>query len=245
MTFSIIIPAYNEEKYIGRCLKSVAALKIPADSSLEVIVVNNASTDKTAEVAKAVLPEAKIVEEPKKGLTRAYNRGAREAQGEILAFVDADMVLPANHLERITREFKKDPKLVALSGPYLWNDGGWWYEFVTRCIFLFLAMPAEIFFNRLLGIGADIASGNSAVKKEAFDEIGGFNENIFYGLETEFSLRIRKLGKVRFRYFFQTESSTRRFKKEGLFRLLWRYILNIVWPVIFERPFTRDHLDIR
>src|SRR4030066_2521557 len=111
MTFSIIIPAHNEEKYIGRCLKSVSLLKIPTDESCEIIVVNNASTDRTEAIVGNILPEARIINESRKGLTIAYNRGAREARGDILVFVDADMVLSPNHLEKIVKEFKMDPRL--------------------------------------------------------------------------------------------------------------------------------------
>lgn len=241
--FSIIIPAYNEEKYIGRCLKSVLALRKPSD--YEVIVVNNASTDKTPEIVKSIFPEVRLINEPKKGLTRAYNRGAREAKGEILVFVDADMILPSDHLERISKEFKKDPKLVALSGPYIYRDNGKFCELAIRFTYLFIAMPAEFIFNRFLNLGAAIASGNSAVKKQAFERIGGFNKKIFYGLEADFGKRISKFGKVRYRFSFSAESSARRFKKEGVLRMLIRYILNVVWPNLFGQPFTKDYIDIR
>jgi len=241
--FSIIIPAYNEEKYIGRCLKSILNLK--TNQEYEVIVVNNASTDRTSEVVKEILPEAKVVYESKKGLTRAYNRGAQEAQGDILVFVDADMVLPPNHLERISKEFKKDRQLVALSGPYVYKDSGKFCELLLRFTYLFLAMPAEIIFNRFLKLGADVASGNSAIKKEAFKKINGFNKEIFYGLEADFTMRIKKIGKVRFKYSFSAESSARRFRKEGLLRMLVRYALNIIWPYFFGKPFTKGYIDVR
>jgi glycosyltransferase involved in cell wall biosynthesis len=241
--FSIIIPAYNEEKYIAKCLRSISLLKKPTD--YEVIVVNNASTDRTAEIVRDVLPEAKIIEEPKKGLTRAYNRGTKEAKGDILVFVDADMILPQNHLERIIKEFERDPRLVALSGPYIYKDNGKFCEFLFRFIFLFLAMPAEIIFNRFLNVGASLGSGNSAIKKEAFEKVGGFSEELFYGLEADIALRLRKIGKVRFRHYLGTESSGRRLKKEGIFRMLFRYIINTVWPVFFKKPFTKNHIDVR
>ena len=242
---SIIIPAYNEEKYIGKCLKSVSALKTPSGEEYEVIVVNNASTDRTSEIAKEILPSAKIINEPKKGLTIAYNRGAKEACGEILVFVDADMILPQDHLEKISKEFKKDSKLIVLSGPYLYKDAGKFCELLLRFTYLFLAMPAEIILNRFLNIGASIASGNSAVRKEAFKRIGGFNEEIFYGLEPEFTLRIRKIGKVRFKHYLTAEASARRFAAEGVFKMTCKYTINVICPWIFKKPFTKDYIDIR
>ena len=245
MKFSIIVPAYNEQKYIAKCLKSIKSLKIPCGKSLEVIVVNNASTDKTGEVAQTVLPEAKIIKEPKKGLTRAYNRGAYEAKGEILVFVDADTVLSPDHLEKISKEFARDPKLVAMSGPCIYRDGGKFCETVLRFTFLFLALPGEIIFNRWLNLCASLVTGNSVVKKEAFDKVGGFNESIFYGIEPEFGIRMRKLGKVRFRYRLKAESSARRFKKKGLFLVLGYYVMDNVWQYFFKKSFPREYIDVR
>jgi glycosyltransferase involved in cell wall biosynthesis len=240
---SIIIPAHNEEKYIGKCLTSIKNIK--SSESFEVIVVNNTSTDRTKEVVEKLLPEAKIIDEPRKGLTLAYNRGAKEAKGDILAFVDADMILPPNHLERISKEFTKDSELVLLSGPYRYKDGGFFCDLVTRLSYLLIAMPAELILVRFLNIGASMASGNSAVRKWAFEKVGGFNERLFYGLETEFALRAKKLGKVRFKYYLTVESSARRLKKEGALRTVARHILNIIGPWIFKKPFTKTYIDIR
>jgi glycosyltransferase involved in cell wall biosynthesis len=242
--FSIIVPAYNEEGYIARCLQAILALK-SRSNVCEVIVVNNASTDWTCEIVAKDFPEVKLIHEPRKGLTIAYNRGAKEARGDILVFVDADMVLQPDHLQKISREFAKDPGLVALSGPYVYRDGGILRQSMVSLVYLFLAMPLELFLNRLLNLGSSIASGNSAIRKEAFEKIGGFDEVLFYGLEADLALRIRRMGKIRFRYSLAAESSVRRLKKEGTVRILFRHIANTIWPYFFGRPFTGDYIDVR
>lgn len=242
--FSIIVPAYNEEKYISPCLQSVFSLKDKINIR-EVIVVNNASTDGTAKIVARDFPEVRLIDEPRKGLTIAYNRGAKEAGGDILVFVDADMILYTDHLIKVAAEFKKDPRLVALSGPYIYPDGGLFCKLAVNLTYLFLAVPAEMFFNRLLKISAAIASGNLAIRKKAFEKVGGFNEAIFYGLETDLALRLRRVGKVRFKYTLAAVSSSRRFKKEGVSKILFRYIINTIWPQFFGRPFTRQYSDIR
>ena len=266
---SIIIPAFNEEKYIGQCLRAVFNLK--GISDCEVIVVNNASTDRTGEVVKKEFPGVnpvrsklskatapprssrksltgtsngvKLIEEPQKGLTLAYNRGAREAQGDILVFIDADVILPQNHLEKIRKIFKKDSKLVALSGPYVYDD--FWAKLLFNWVIIFFVLPGEIILNRLLNIMSGVTSGNLTVRKEAFDKVGGFDEKIFYGLDADFAKKVRKLGKVRYKFSLRVKSSARRLKTEGRMRMLLRYSANLFWPYFFKRPFSKDYKDIR
>jgi glycosyltransferase involved in cell wall biosynthesis len=90
---SVIIPAFNEEKFLGNCLFS---LKNQDFNDFEIIVVDNNSRDKTSKIAKKF--GVKLVSEKNQGAALARNRGAKEAKGEILAFTDADTILPKNWL---------------------------------------------------------------------------------------------------------------------------------------------------
>jgi glycosyltransferase involved in cell wall biosynthesis len=243
-TFSVIIPAHNEEHCIGRCLRSVLT-QDEMVSRYEVIVVNNASTDATAEIVNKEFPEVRLINEPRKGLPIAYNRGASEAKGDILMFVDADMILPRNHLKKMMNEFTNDSKLVAISGPYVYKDAGYLCEILVRCIYLLVAVPAEIVLNRLLKVSASIASGNLAVKKETFQKAKGFNEKLFYGMEADLASRIRRLGKVRFKYDLSAESSARRLKNEGAVTVAAKHILVTIAPRVFGEAFTKHTVDIR
>jgi len=87
--YSVVIPAYNEEEYLPSTLRSLDKVlrKIPQFRG-EVIVVNNGSTDRTAQIAEQY--GAKVVEETNRGIGRARNRGAAMAKGETLIFLDAD-----------------------------------------------------------------------------------------------------------------------------------------------------------
>lgn len=240
---SVIVPAYNEEKYIRDCLDSVFNQKEIGD--FEVIVVDNNSSDKTASIVASRFPQVKIVSETRKGVTFARNCGAKEAKGGIIFFLDADVVLPPLHLKKVLQKFENDPKLVAASGPYAY-DGSSYVKFVTLFSYLFLALPAEYFFNRFLNFGSAGIAGNMAVKKNAFDKIGGFDETIpFYGDDTDVFMKLRKLGRTRFFFDLIVGSSVRRLRAEGVLKSIFRYILNILWLVFLHRPFNLEYKDIR
>ena len=96
LKISVIVPAYNEEKYIAQCLKSLTDQTF---KDYELIVVNNNSTDDTEKAAKKCVN--KIFLEKKKGYIHAVNRGVKEAKGKIITFCDADSMYPRDWLEKI------------------------------------------------------------------------------------------------------------------------------------------------
>ena len=104
-SISLIIPAYNEEAYLGACLDAVMANI--AGKALEIIVVDNNSTDGTKAVAQ-LYPAVTYVFEPEKGITRARQRGFLTARGDILAYVDADTHPPDGWIEQIWEQFGKN-----------------------------------------------------------------------------------------------------------------------------------------
>ena len=101
MKISLIIPAYNEEKYINRCISS--AEKHSSDL-FEIIVVDNNSTDKTKEIAES-FSNVRVIHEKEKGVTRARQRGFLESGGDILAFIDSDTYLNDEWFEILKKEF--------------------------------------------------------------------------------------------------------------------------------------------
>src|SRR5207247_7283180 len=121
MKLSFIIPAYNEEKYLGKCLDSILLEIERSKVNAEVIAVNNASTDHTRDIA-AAYSSIKIVDEPRKGLSQARQSGYEASTGDVIANVDADSILPAGWIETVVSRFSKSQKLVALSGPQVFYD---------------------------------------------------------------------------------------------------------------------------
>src|SRR6185503_7632538 len=108
MDISFIVPAYNEEAILGKCLEAIfAELKNNPAVLAEVIVVNNASTDNTKQVA-ASFSGVKIVDEDRKGLVFARAAGAAVANGELLAHIDSDCNIPKGWLKTVMAEFAAD-----------------------------------------------------------------------------------------------------------------------------------------
>lgn len=116
MKVSVVIPAYNEEKFIKKSLGSVMNQFIEAD---EIIVVNNNSTDRTEEIALRM--GATVVREKKQGMTPARNRGFDTAKHEIIARIDADVIVPPNWIKTIKKSFAKK-NYDAFTGPVTFND---------------------------------------------------------------------------------------------------------------------------
>ncbi len=236
MKISLVIPAYNEEKYIGMCLESIQAY---GQGLFEVIVINNASTDKTVEIAQS-FSFVRVVDEVRKGLQYARGRGLTEAQGDLVAFIDADTCIPKNWTEKIKNKFTNNPRIVSLSGPYIYHDVSFLSKVCIWMYFVVLVMPVYFI------IGYAAIGGNLVVRKEAVQSIGGFDETIaFYGDDTDIARRLSKIGKVMFSLDFYMYSSARRLKGEGVFATGLRYAINFFSIVFRGTPYNHEHSDIR
>ncbi len=239
MKISLVIPSFNEEKYIGECLKN--ALQ-NGKELFEIIVVNNASTDNTESVAKFFsnnYSNIKIVNEPRKGLTKARQRGLLEARGNIIAYTDADTKMPNDWVKKINKYFEKDGKTVCVSGPYIYYD----QSFIGKILVWIYWLFAYIMYFL---VGYMAVGGNFAVRKEALLKIGGFDQNIsFYGEDTDIARRLSKVGKVKFFLNLYMYTSARRLKNEGMVKMTIKYLINFISEVFFKKPITDEYKDIR
>lgn len=245
MKISYIIPAYNEEKYIEQCVRSVLDQKHVAD--FEVIVVDNNSKDRTAELVRDKFPEVKLVQEPKQGMTIARNRGAREATGDIIVFFDADVKVPFHWEERMLERFSREPNLVGISGPYRFYDLPKRYKFIEFIDFHILyPFVGELILKKILKRGALWNGGNLAVKRNVFNKVGGFSEEIvFYGEDSDLAKKIMKEGNIAFLQGLWVGSSARRLLKgdpilEGL-----RYVSQYAWFFMTNKSRAKSYKEIR
>ncbi len=117
LTLSIVIPAYNEETYLGKCLDAIANQTVLPD---EVIVVDNNSTDKTAEIVKNY-PFVRLLNESKQGLFHSRQTGMQAASGDIVGRIDADAFIEPGWIAAVKAAFV-DSSVAAATGPVGYHD---------------------------------------------------------------------------------------------------------------------------
>jgi glycosyltransferase involved in cell wall biosynthesis len=237
---SIIIPARNEEKYIERTIDCFLRLSLDK----EIIVSDDASTDKTLEILKKYGDQIKVlVHEKTQSIAANRNFGAKYASGEFFAFLDSSTSVknPNEFFNRALVEFEKDEKLVALTGklsvePQL-------ETFTDKIVHFFFNLIIMIKDN-YLGIGE--ASGKfQMIKKTAFEKVSGFNENLIAGEDSNMFYRLSKIGKVRYFGNLEVFHTSRRSHYLGWPRLLTIWMINIFWVNVFGKSKLKEWSIIR
>jgi len=214
--FSVVVPAYNEEKYIQRTLE---ALTKQTFSDFEVIVKDGKSQDQTVAIAKRFA--ARVVSTKDRSAADARNQGARHAKGEILVFIDADTPIPPEALERFSKVMstegiigvscRKVPQSVRILDRFF-------YEFTNFSTYI----------SCMFRQGG--AHGNCMlIRRSVFERVGGFNPNVIVAEEQELIRRALSFGRYRFLLDFYVLENPRRLKRWGRLRLY------LVW---FKGMFT-------
>jgi glycosyltransferase involved in cell wall biosynthesis len=242
MTMSVIVCAHNEARFISQCLFSLLTQTRPAD---EILVINNASTDETAAVARAV-PGVCVIDEPRKGLVVARERARRAARGDILAFLDADCRAPIYWLERLERRFEQLQSRVAVTGPYRFYDWDLASRTLIRAYDVVVAAPTHLLVHQALKLGAVLYGGNFAVRREGLSQIGGFDCSIeFHGEDTNLGRRLTPYGRIDVAGDCWVWTSARRYQAMGKRRVFGLYVRNFWSEILRHRPADREHLDVR
>lgn len=173
MKVSVIIPARNEARLLPGTLDALSKQTLPADQ-FEVLVVDNGSTDATPEVARE--RGARVLEVPGVSVGALRNVGAREAQGDILAFLDADCIAHSTWLQNIVEAISTEPSVTgcecAIAEDDTWIAKAW-----------FCLRPSARRRARCIG------SANLALPRNVFEEIGGFDEELRTGEDCELCAR--------------------------------------------------------
>ncbi len=229
MKVSVVIPTYNEEKFVENLIKSL--LDQDYKGEYEIIFVDNNSTDGTLEILKKY--PVKVLIEEKKGVAHARQKGFTNAQGEIILSTDADCVVPRDWIRKYVEEFEKDPEVIALNGPVYFKEV---FNF-TSLLFKILS-PLVWRIETLIRGNYSFSGGNFAVRGEYFYKVGGFRTDLGTGEGIDLGNRLKKLGKVK--TINNSVITSSRIKSVFLYILPNYFYLNI-----FKKPFLKSLKPIR
>ncbi|TDQ50310.1 glycosyltransferase [Actinorugispora endophytica] len=215
MKISVVIPAFNEEAVIGRCLEALLNQTSPAD---EILVVDNNSTDRTLEIAERYRRRGvRVVRETRQGLVPARNRGFDEATGDVLGRIDADTVVEPDWVLRLRSAFA-DPTVSAVTGP------SWFYDAPLRRT----GLAGQRLFchqvNRMLAGHPMLWGSNMALTRDCWREVRDHacpGPDIFEDLDL--AIHLHRLGRrVRYEENLRAPVSARRIA--GSLRELHHYL---------------------
>jgi glycosyltransferase involved in cell wall biosynthesis len=234
---SVVVAAHNEERALPRCLSSLSLSQTSA--RWELIVVDNLSTDATAEVAAA--GGARVIRCTTPGAVHAKSAGVAAARAPLVAVIDADSRCPPDWLDKIARAFTADPALVGLSGPAHYLRPRWWVHVV---MFLWYGWWKAI---QLLAGRAFYAVGtNVAFRREAFERAGGFDTGVLVGGdEVGFFHKLRRVGRTRYTDELWVETDPRR-TEVGFFRFFFstvmlHYVINYTFYRLTGRSLLKRY----
>ena len=189
MKFSILVPAYNEEQSISSCLNSLISV---AYDDKEIIVIDDASTDRTIQAVEKFLDKGVILVRREKngGRAAALNSGLQQATGEVIITTDADTVTPSDWLQRFKSCFEQQD-VVAVGGAYQACNKDKPLVNATSILDQILngVFKKSLVPNKLSGV-------NSAILRKVLLDLGGFNENSWWSEDSELGWKLKRTGKV-------------------------------------------------
>jgi glycosyltransferase involved in cell wall biosynthesis len=180
-SISVIIPAFNEARYLPETLDRLRTaercLSATCNAEVEIVVVDNASTDRTADTARAA--GVTLVHEAERNIAAVRNAGASIAAHDVLVFVDADTLVPPNLLSRIA-ETMSNPACAGGAADAVYRPEK-------------PVITAYLKVWRLVGLAGGMAQGACQFcRKDVFRELGGYDETQYIGEDVDFHWRLRR-----------------------------------------------------
>jgi glycosyltransferase involved in cell wall biosynthesis len=243
---SVLIPAYNEEKYIVQTLEALRQQDYP---NYEVLIINNASKDRTTEVVTSFIYrnsltfKFRLLHEKQQGTQFARECGRKSASGEIIAQLDADC-LPAPNWISTGVKLLQVKEVAAVAGPYDYFDGRFFIRTLTYISQLFILQPLNTIVQ-LFRRGGVIIGGNVFIRASVLEKAGGYNTALsFYGDDVDIALKVSRYGQIHFTKKITVKSSSRRYLANGFFGVQARYTRAFLQSVFANGISARESIEL-
>lgn len=242
---SVIIPAFNEEKYIISALNALIDQEYPF---FEIIVTDNDSTDRTAFVIKQFLElhteiriPVTLLNEPNKGTNFARECARKAATGSVIAQMDADCIPPKDWISKGVLNLYQG-KRVAVTGPYDYFDGNPWMRGFTL-VSQRMLYPVTTTLAQLSGRAAILIGGNAFIRADVLEALGGYNTLLtFYGDDVDMGTRLCRHGTVAYIGSLLQFSSSRRYQATGFWQVNKKY-QSCFWKLVWQKNILLDTVE--
>lgn len=229
---SVCITTKNEERYIESCLKSI--LNQTYDGKEEIIVADSNSNDKTVEIAEKYADKIIVKDST---IAQGRNLAAKHAKGNILCFVDADVILSKNWFDTLIPHLCNAKIVVAYGDLYP-------VEKKLKAWIIYLSQEISNKIGRAIKKPNYAKMGSAVlIKRKVFEKIGGFKEDMTLGEDFDISLRLSKHGRLKFERKAKAYVSMRRFERSGYWKIMFTWFKNAL-PLFFgKKPsliYTRE-----
>jgi len=212
---SVVIPTYNEERYIEKCLQRLVNQTLNRNE-FEIVVVDGGSADRTVELAEGYADI--VIPQESKGVGGARNDGVEVSRGELIATTDADIFLPEDWLARICADFESK-SVVCVYGPIKPIEDIFKYQFLIGLFnkVAYLLARMRVFYATL--------GSNTAFLRRTFLQIGGYSD-LPAGDDYEIALRLKRAGRIYYDPTLYVDFSMRRMEQFGIIHTLYIWAIN-------------------
>lgn len=243
MKYSIIIPTLNEEKILENLLKTLTDSSLKKKYDYEIIISDGGSKDSTVVIAKNHTNKICFENSANTNIAKGRNLGASIADGDILIFLNADIVIPSP--EKLFNEIKfklvdENKNYVAYTCAVNIHPEE---QKITDKIFMNFY---NYYFHFLNIIGVGMGRGEcQAIRKNIFYQVNGYNENLAAGEDFDLFRRVRKIGKIFFSHDVTIYESPRRYRKYGHLFIFLSWLLNSIFVIFTKKSYAKKWEEVR
>jgi len=242
LKYSIIIPTLNEEILLPKLLNQLNEAELKRKYKYEIIISDGGSKDKTLEISRKLADKVILKQNQfQQNIAAGRNAGAKSAAGEILVFLNGDVVLENafTFFDYLEKRFNNSEYLAFTCDVWIYPNEEIFADKIFHAIY-------NNYFWLLNYIGVGMGRGEcQVIRKDVFEQVGGYNEKCAAGEDFELFKRIRKIGKILFSKKVFVFESPRRFRRLGYLKVSLSWIINSFSVILKKRSMHSEWEQVR